>query len=199
MAVCIENAGETTLKRLVAFTACAALLAACSPQKPAPPPPSTPVKYDVSIPVNEVMGDIVDPAAFAYWHGSGTEVTAAGEKNLAPSDEEGWVNLENAAGVLMEVGNMLQLPGRAREPIGDWNKFSQQLTERAAAARLVATKHDAKGVFDEGGRVYEVCTACHKEFVIDPMLKAGGRPVGTPLPEWPADVKAKQKKLEGSH
>jgi hypothetical protein len=191
-----ENVGEATLKRLITFAACAALLAACSPQKPQP---STPVKYDVSIPIKEVMGDIVDPASFAYWHGSGTEITAAGEKNLSPTTEEGWVELENAAGVLMEVGNMLQLPGRARAPEGDWNKFAQLLTERAAAARLVATKHDAKGVFDEGGRVYEVCTACHKEFVIDPMLKAGGRPIGTPLPDWPADVKAKQKQLEGSH
>jgi hypothetical protein len=193
----MKMSGKRTLKRLIALAACAGLLVACQPQKP--PEPSTPVKYNVEIPIKEVMGDIIDPASFAYWHGSGTEVTAAGEKNLAPTTEDGWIALENAAGVLVETGNLLQLPGRARAPEGDWNKYAQQLTERAMAARLVATKHDAKGVFDEGGRVYEVCTACHKEFVIDPMLKAGGRPVGTPLPDWPADVKAKQRILEGSH
>ena len=65
----------------------------------------------------------------------------------------------------------------------------------APPPRLVATKHDAKGS-STGGRVYEVCTACHKEFVIDPMLKAGGRPIGMPLPDWPADQgQAKQLKL----
>ena len=184
------------MKRLIIFAACAALLAACSPQKPAAP--ATPVKYNVDIPIKEVMGDIIDPASFAYWHGSGTEITGKGEKDLSPTNEDGWIELENAAGVLVEAGNLLQLPGRARAPESDWNKYAQQLTERAVAARAVATKHDKQGVFDEGGRVYEVCTACHKEFVIDPMLKANGRPIGTPLPEWPADVQAKQRALEGN-
>ena len=33
--------------------------------------------------------------------------------------------------------------------------------------------------------VYEVCVACHKQFVIDPELKANGAAEGAPLPSLP--------------
>ena len=178
------NTGETTLKRLLTFAACAGLLVACSPQKPAQP--ATPPKFDTSLSIKEVMGDIVDPASFVYWRGSGTEVTAKGERDLSPTTEDGWIQLENAAAVVMEAGNMLQLAGRARAPESHWNAYAQQLTERALAAREAAMKKDRKAVFDEGGRLYEVCTACHKEYVIDPGIKANGPAQGNPLPELPA-------------
>jgi hypothetical protein len=66
-------------------------------------------------------------------------------------------------------------------------------------AKQAAEKKDPKGVYEEGAKLYQICTACHKEYIIDPMLRATGRPVGTPLPDWPADVKAKQEALERSH
>lgn len=181
------------MKRYLTLAAAAALLAACSPQKPAaPPPPSTPVKFNTDLPMDEFMGHVVDPASFAYWKGSGTEITEQGEKNLAPTTEEGWEGLESAAATLIEAGNMLQLPGRARQPEGDWNKYAQQLTAEAVTAKAVAQKHDEKGVFEAGARIYQVCTACHKEYVIDPQLKAqGGEPPGH-LPDWPADFPKKK-------
>ena len=176
------------MKRLVTLAACAALLAACSPQKPA-----SPAKFNIeALPMPEFMGHVVDPASFAYWKGSGTEETATGIKQLAPTTDEGWEAMENAAGVLIEAGNALQLPGRARAPEADWYKFAQQLTAEAVLAKAAAEKHDEKGVYDEGAKLYLICTACHKEYIIDPMLKAGGRPQGK-LPDWPADVKAKQQ------
>src|SRR5439155_5024100 len=137
------------------------------------------------LPMTEFMDHVVDPAAFAYWRGSGTEVTAKGERDLSPTTEEGWLEVENGAAVLIEAGNALQLPGRARAPAADWNRYAQLLTTRAVAAKAAAEAKDRKAVFDDGGRLYEVCTACHKQYVIDPMLKAGGRPVGAPLPPWP--------------
>jgi len=188
------------LKRLFAAAACVALLAACN-QKPAEPV----AKYNIdTLPVPEFMGHVVDPAAFAYWKGSGTEETIEGTKSLAPTTEEGWEALESAAAALIEAGNDLQLPGRPREvpkyaPKENWMKWSQALTAEAVLAKAVAEKHDADGVYKEGAKLYEICTACHKEYIIDPMLRAGGRPTGTPLPDWPADVKAKQEQLERSH
>jgi hypothetical protein len=193
------------LKRLFAFAACAALpmsllLAGCN-QKPA----EAPAKYNIdALAMPEFMGHVVDPASFAYWAGSGTEETAEGTKQLAPTTEEGWEKLETAAAVLIEAGNDLQLPGRPRNIPGDapqaeWMKFAQALTAEAILAKAVAEKKDSNGVYVEGAKLYEICTACHKKYVIDPMLKAGGRPIGTPLPDWPADVKAKQEQLERSH
>jgi hypothetical protein len=187
------------LKRLFAAAACLALLAGCN-QKPAEPV----AKYNIeALPIPEFMGHVVDPAAFAYWKGSGTEETTEGTKQLAPTTQEGWEALESAAAALIEAGNDLQLPGRPREvakyaPKAKWMAYAQQLTAEAVLAKAAAAKKDANGVYVEGAKLYEICTACHKDYIIDPMLRANGRPVGVPLPDWPADVKAAQERFDRS-
>ncbi len=186
------------MKRLVTFAACAALLAACSPQKPAAP--ASLAKYNTdALVLPEFMDHVVDPAAFAYWKGSGTEVTAKGDKDLTPTTDQGWEDMESAAAVLIEAGNALQLPGRPRAPIqipgkpmmpeGDFYKFAQQLTAEAILAKAAAEKHDKAGVYAEGAKVYLICTACHKEYILANNIAA----TGTPLPDWPTDIKAKQQ------
>jgi hypothetical protein len=188
------------LRRIFVTAACAATLCACSPHKAtAPAAPAAPApKYNIDLPMDELMGHVVDPASFVYWSGSGTEETAKGTRSLAPTTEEGWERLENGAAVLIEAGNLLQLPGRPRAPIADWDRYAQQLTATAVQAKAAAEKHDEKGVYDVGARIYQVCTACHEEYVIQPGLKANGRPQGT-LPDWPADVKAKQEQYQEKH
>lgn len=181
------------MKRLIAVAACTALLAACSPQKPAAPAGGGARFNTDALPMPEFMGHVVDPASFAYWKGSGTEETAKGTKDLTPSTDEGWDAMETAAAVLIEAGNALQLPTRARAPEADWYKFAQQLSAEAVLAKAAAEKHDKKGVYTEGAKIYLICTACHKEYVIDPGIKANGPAQGNPLPDWPADVKAKQQ------
>lgn len=177
------------MKRVITVAACMAALAACSPQKEAAPKASAQPKFNTDLPMTEFMGHVVDPAAFMYWKGSGTEIDATGEHDLSPTTDEGWENLVTGATILMEAGNMLQLPGRVRAPEADWNRYAQQLTERAAIARAAAEKHDKKGVFDEGGHVYEVCVACHEQFVIQPEIRANGPAEGNPLPPIPDQKK----------
>lgn len=190
------------MKRLVTLAACAALLTACSPQKPAATKAAAPTaeaKFNYDLPMTEVMGHVIDPAAWTYWRGSGTEVTAKGERDLSPTTEEGWTELENGAAVLIEAGNILQLPGRTREPVADWNKYAQQLTARGREAKEAAEKHDKAAVYAKGGEVYEVCTACHKQFVIDPQLKAQGGPGTATLEAWPKDVEKKIDEYAAKH
>lgn len=187
------------MKRVIVTTAAlAALLAACSPQKAeqksAAPAPAGQAKFNTDLPMDEFMGHVVDPAAFGYWKGSGVEVTATGDKDLSPTTDEGWEALESAAATLIEAGNMLQLQGRARAPEADWYKHAQELTARAIVAKAAAEKHDKDGVFKAGASLYEECTSCHEEYVIQPQLKANGPAKGNPLPDWPADIKAKQAK-----
>jgi hypothetical protein len=190
------HAGGPNLKRLITVAACTALLAACSPQKPATPTGGGAKFNTDALPMTEFMGHVVDPASFAYWKGSGTEETAKGAKDLTPSTDEGWEAMETAAAVLIEAGNALQLPTRARAPEADWYKFAQQLSAEAVLAKAAAEKHDKDGVYTEGAKIYLICTACHKEYVIDPGIKANGPAQGNPLPDWPADVKAKQQTYE---
>ncbi len=165
-------------------------VAGCSPPKAAPS--SGGAKFNVDLPMAELMGHVIDPAAFGYWRGSGTEETLDGTKDLSPTTQEGWEALENSAATLREAGNLLQLHGRARDPEGEWYRYAQELTTRAIAAKAAAEKHDKTAVFEEGARLYETCTGCHEVFVIQPGLKANGRPVGNPLPPWPTDFPKKK-------
>ncbi len=173
------------MKYLLTLTACALALSACSPGKPAGSKISVDAKFNTELPMTEFMGHFVDPAAFMYWKASGTDITEAGERDLSPTTDEGWDVAVTGATMLMEAGNALQLPGRVRAPEADWIKYSKLLTERAVIARAAAEKHDKTAVFDEGGRVYEVCVACHEQFVIAPDLKANGAAKGDPLPPVP--------------
>ncbi len=174
--------GVRPMKNLLLLTACVITLAACSPGKPAGPQIAASAKFNTDLPMAEFMGHFVDPAAFMYWKASGTEITEAGERDLSPTTDEGWDVPVSGATMLMEAGNAMQLPGRTRAPEADWIKYAQLLTERAAIARAAAEKRDKKAVFDEGGRVYEVCVACHAQFVIEPELKTNGPAKGDPLP-----------------
>jgi hypothetical protein len=177
---------------MIAMAACAVLLAACSPPKA----PSVAAKFNTDLPMTEFMDHVIDPAAFAYWHGSGTEITKAGERDLSPTTEEGWVALENAAAVLIEAGNALQVTGRPRAPAADWDRYAQELTTRAVAAKAAAEKKDKPAVFEDGAKIYEVCTACHKQYVIGPMLADQARtgpPPSRPLPPWPSDLQPRAR------
>lgn len=173
------------MKHLLTLAACAVALTACTPGKPAGPAISPDAKFNTDLPMSEFMGHFVDPAAFMYWKASGTEITEAGERDLSPTTDEGWNVPVSGATMLMEAGNAMQLPGRVRAPEADWIKYSQLLTERAAIARAAAEKRDKKAVFDEGGKVYEVCVACHAQFVIEPQIKANGPAQGSGLPALP--------------
>jgi hypothetical protein len=173
---------------LMAFCLVGAV-AGCSPPQAAPS--SGGAKFNVDLPLGELMGHVVDPAAWSYWRGSGTEETLEGTKDLSPTTEEGWVQLENSAAILIESGNLLQLQGRARDPQGEWYKYAQELTTRSIAAKAAAEKHDKAAVYEEGAKLFTVCEGCHKVFVIEPGLKANGRPEGT-LPPWPTDFPKKK-------
>lgn len=121
--------------------------------------------YNTSIDVQELMVHVIDPAAFMFWRGSGYEITEAGERDLSPTTPEGWKTVEDGAAIVAEAGNMLMLPNRARAPEAEWNKYAKLMTERALEAKDAAMKQDKQAVFDTGGRLYEVCVACHTKFI----------------------------------
>ncbi|MDZ4374340.1 MAG: hypothetical protein U1C74_23360 [Phenylobacterium sp.] len=154
------------MRYFVTILASAALLAGCSKAPGADPAGP---QFNTDLPMSEFMLHFVDPAAFMYWRGSGIEVTEAGERDLSPTTDEGWETLVTGATMLVEAGNLMQIEGRTRAPEADWNKYARQLSERAMIARAAAEKRDKQAVFDEGGRVYEVCVACHEQFIIAPQ------------------------------
>ncbi|HEY9217746.1 MAG TPA: hypothetical protein VIO94_06850 [Phenylobacterium sp.] len=142
--------------RTAAALAALALLASCSK------PDTTP--YNVNVPLKEIMGHVIDPAAFMIWHASGWEITEAGERDLSPTTAEGWATVENGATILAESGNLLMLPDRALDD-KEWMQFAARLTKEAMAAKAAAEAKDKQGLFDTGARIYQVCTDCHQKYV----------------------------------
>src|SRR5579862_6632839 len=122
--------GESILKRILTAAACVALplslLLACQPK------PASLAKYNTdALDLKAFMANVVDPNSDALWAASGTEETAAGMKDNTPTTEAGWEAMRSQAAVLIEAGNMLQLPGRPRAPEADFYKYAQQLTAQA--------------------------------------------------------------------
>ena len=135
-------------------------LASCARQQQATSP-----QYKVTTDVQHTMELIIDPAADMIWDSAGSIITAAGEQDLAPATPEGWAKVEAAAAVLAESGNLLMMPGRSAGP--DWNEHATGLISTGTLAMAAAQQQDAGALFDAGGRIYQVCLACHNQYLIE--------------------------------
>ena len=122
--------------------------------------------------VKELMAHVVDPASFMVWKNSGVDIDATGEHERYPTTEEGWKVMEDGSVIVAEAGNLLKIGNRPREPVAEWNKFSDLMTERAMAMKEAVESRNKQAIFDTGGRLYEVCQGCHAKFIIEPQLAA---------------------------
>jgi len=57
------------------------------------------------------------------------------------------------------------MPGRAAGD--DWIEYSRGLIDAGELAMKAALAQDADALFDAGGRIYQVCLACHNQYLID--------------------------------
>lgn len=134
------------------------VLAGC--EKPNEPQPYKPVVNSI-----QMMNWILDPQADVIWGAAGAIITLEGTQDLAPTTEEGWNEVRNAAAMIAEVGNLLIMPGHARAG-ADWIEFAQGLQATAVQLIDAAERQDADAVFDLGGQLYNVCVACHQLYVL---------------------------------
>jgi hypothetical protein len=144
--------------RIAPTMACLGLLVACSAEQAPPAPP-------LALTVKELMERVIDPTADLFWESSGTIITAAGETSRAPTTDAGWQAAVNAAATLVEAGNLLMLPGRARDD-KEWMQFARQLQGSAAAGMKAAQTKDEKAVFDTGGEIFLACRGCHMKYLL---------------------------------
>jgi len=135
-------------------------LASCAREQQASGP-----QYQVVTDNHHTMELIVDPAADIIWSSAGSIITEAGERDLAPTTGEGWHEVEAAAAVLAEAGNLLMMPGRSAG--ADWNVHASGLIRTGKLAMIAAEQQDADALFDAGGRIYQVCLACHNQYLVD--------------------------------
>jgi hypothetical protein len=87
--------------------------------------------------------------------------------NHAPKDDKEWASVQNSALILAEVGNLLMIPGRAKDT-GDWMKFAKALRDAGSEAFKAANDKDAKALETIGDKVDDACETCHAKYLPKP-------------------------------
>ena len=113
--------------------------------------------------VKQVMSVILEPAADTYWDAVGTVSDTTGTTEIAPKNAEEWAEVSRAALVVAESGNLLMMEGRARDR-DQWMRLARQMVDAGVKAMAAADSRDPAKVFEAGGDLYEVCTACHAAY-----------------------------------
>jgi hypothetical protein len=123
---------------------------------------TVPPPYDIVMNSRQLMEWVLEPAADVVWDSAGTIITAQGRQELAPTTDEGWENVVRAGAALSEAANLLMLPGRSAGD--DWIEYSRALGGTGRLVMAAARAQDPDALFDAGGRVYQVCRACHNQY-----------------------------------
>jgi hypothetical protein len=155
------------MKRISILLISLTTLCACNSEAPpVEPVATTGPEYQLVADVKQVMNWILDPSSDVIWGAVGTIVTQEGQQELAPETDEQWTAIRDSAAIVAEAGNLLLMPGRARDQ-GDWAKHSRALTKAAQEAIAAAEAKDTASLFTAGGDIYLVCTACHEQYALD--------------------------------
>ncbi|MFB0613123.1 hypothetical protein [Aurantiacibacter poecillastricola] len=134
-------------------------LAACGGQEAEAPPLGT---------AQQMMAQEMQPTAEVFWEsvGSASELID-GEpvfREWEPETDAEWNDVHAAAVRLGELGEILMTPAYAEGRGDDWMAYSQGLVDAAAQAQEAALAKDPEAVFETGGTIYSVCSACHRMY-----------------------------------
>jgi hypothetical protein len=138
---------------LVAAAALAALLGACS-QGPAAPAKT----------VQQLMAQDVQPTAKIYWDSVQYISDETGDHDIKPETDADWAKTKAAATRLGELAVLLKTPAYTEGRGEDWTTFANSLSDVAKLAEQAAEERSTDKIFEVGGTMYNVCTACHQVY-----------------------------------
>jgi hypothetical protein len=104
--------------------------------------------------IHQIMLGIVKPASDVIF----------AVPNHKPKTEQEWAIIQNNALTLAEAGNLLMLPGRAKDN-GEWIKDAKSLVGAGSEAFTAANAKDAKALEDIGDKIEDTCEACHAKYL----------------------------------
>jgi hypothetical protein len=104
--------------------------------------------------VHQIMLGIVKPTSDIIF-------AVPGKK---PANDEEWATVQNAALTLAEAGNLLMLPGRAKDN-GEWVTNAKALVSAGSDAFKAANAKDAKALEDIGDKIEDTCEKCHGKYL----------------------------------
>ena len=164
------------------------VLTACTKAEPPPAAAASPVKLTAGI--QDIMKDMIDPAADFLWESVSTTETASGVEEKQPRTDEEWNEVRKQALILAESANLIVMEGRhvAREgqklddhgtPGNLTAEESQKViaAERAAFVGFGQALHDVgvqflevaeqrspQAMMDAGETMDQICEGCHLKF-----------------------------------
>jgi hypothetical protein len=80
-----------------------------------------------------------------------------------PANDHDWALFTRSALTLAESGNLLMMPGRARDQ-GDWIRYSKMLVDVGAAAYKLGKAKNIEGIVALNDQLYTACVACHQQY-----------------------------------
>ena len=104
--------------------------------------------------LKQIMMDLVYPAS--------NEILLSIYRG-GPKDENEWAALRRSAVTLAESGNLLMMPGRAKDQ-GGWMKDVKLLVEAGTAAYASAQAKDFQALAKVAEPLDASCTTCHKQY-----------------------------------
>lgn len=120
--------------------------------------------YNTSLGIREFMSLIVDPAADVLWDSAGwINDIQTGYEELYPTTDAGWETARQQSAMLIEIGNMLALPGRAVDNDA-WTAYSRGISNAGLMGMNAAAEHNKEDYFQAGAQLYSACTACHQTY-----------------------------------
>lgn len=116
----------------------------------------------------QLMAEEVQPTAEIYWDTVRYESVLIDGKpvsrDILPKTDEDWKRAGDAATKLVELANQLQTPEYAAGRRSDWNQFAGALAEASQRGQQAVADRDVDKVFETGGLIYSVCSACHQAY-----------------------------------
>ncbi len=114
--------------------------------------------------VSQIMKATVGPSSDIVFGAVEIDLDAKGTHERKPETDAQWEQVRNSAITLMETGNLLMMPGRARDG-GVWIKQSRALIEAGAMAAKAAETKNARALLDAGHLIDLSCDACHSRYM----------------------------------
>jgi hypothetical protein len=157
---------------------------------PVAAPPFPEQQFHMVASVQELMHDMVDPAADAVWDTVGTTITAKGIEDRQPITEAEWREVKGHTVSLIEATNLLAMQGRRLVPAGSQvlDEGNEGVLTAEAGQKLLDAQHetfaklayalgdagqhmlvaieakDPKTMLEVGTEMDGICESCHTIF-----------------------------------
>jgi cytochrome c556 len=80
-----------------------------------------------------------------------------------PKTDAAWTKIQYAALIVAESGNLLMMPGRARDQDG-WMRDAKLMVDAGVAALKAARARDLQGILALNDQLVTSCTMCHEDY-----------------------------------